>query len=49
MNERGMLFTPENYTKTEQNLKTQTRRIVRWPTWTSEDDVLCLTGGGPMR
>jgi hypothetical protein len=29
MKERGILFTPENYTKVEDGVKTQTRRIVK--------------------
>lgn len=29
MKERGILFTPENYTKSEQGSKTQTRRIMK--------------------
>jgi|CXWL01.1.fsa_nt_gi hypothetical protein len=33
MNERGILMTPENYTLCENGTKTQTRRIVQWPTW----------------
>jgi len=28
MKERGILFTPENYTKTERGVKTQTRRLL---------------------
>lgn len=42
MTERGILFTPENYTKCENGTKTQTRRIVKHP-----DYFACLTGDCP--
>jgi hypothetical protein len=42
MTERGLLFTPENYTKVEAGTKTQTRRIVKHP-----DHYACLTGDCP--
>src|SRR6185436_19401837 len=40
MKERGILFTPENYDKSERGVKTQTRRIVKWPSWMQYSDKL---------
>ena len=42
MKERGILFTPQNYAKCAAGSKTQTRRIVQWPDWVSEDDKIAL-------
>lgn len=43
MRERPILMTPENAQKCHEGTKTQTRRIIRVPSWASDDDMLKLS------
>ena len=43
MKERPILMTPENAQKCHDGTKTQTRRIIRVPSWASDDDMLKLS------
>ena len=50
MTTTGLLFTPENYAKTERGEKTQTRRIMKPqpPDWVREFGYSCFTPKGSI-